>query len=138
MCPRLPMHSSSFLGETYDVPEGVRVCRIHGNVFVLSLGGEYDTGTSMCLPGSRPPTAALCRSVEETPIPTCSGTIRKWRMNTRSMLKTCEAYRQDLYGYVYHDIVRLPPSRYGSFLLFHPQDYLECMTDHDIVTLGSV
>lgn len=75
--PRLPMHSSSFLGETHHGPERVKMCRLHGNVFALSLGGEYDTGTSMCLPGSRPPTVVPHRSMEETSIPTCSGTIKK-------------------------------------------------------------
>ena len=123
MCPMFPMDSSSLLAETYHVPEGVGVRRLHGSVLALSFGGEYDTDTSMCLQGSCSPAAAPRRNKGETSIPTCSGTVRKWQMNIGSMMKTHETYRQDLYGYMYYDIVQPdPPSRYGPFFLFHSQD----------------
>lgn len=50
-----------------------------------------------------------------------------------------DAYRQDLYGNVYHDIVQLLlSSRHGNFFPFYSQVQLECMVDHDIATFGFV
>lgn len=122
MCPTFPMDSSWLLADMYQVPEGAGMRRPHGNVFGLSFGGENDMGTSMCLRGSRSPAAAPRRNMEETSILTCSGTVRKWQMNIRSMLEIRETYRQDLHGYMHHDVVQPGPLSRCGFFPFHSQD----------------
>lgn len=136
--PTLSVKSSSS-GETSCVPEEWEGCQ---SVFGPLLGGEHDMDTSTYLPASPPPVEAPRHSMEVTSMPMYTSTVGEWWMNNPKRFGKAdshETHRQDLHGYVYHNVIQLlPPSRFGSFLSFHSQGHLEHMMDHDITTLGLV
>lgn len=140
---RMEMHpgrSTSVRSGTRHVVQHVRACWLHGKPIVASPHGENDTDMSTCVPESRPPTAASRHSVGGTSIPTCSDTTMQIAVEYQKHARYVDeiTHRQDLYGNMYYDIVQLPlPSR-GSFSLFHSQDHLECVVDHDIAALGLI